>query len=74
MPADSHCSERHATSYRAYLIRLWKDGQPALWRASAQSVQSGEIMRFATLHALFAFLIAETDERGDDLEPAVNEK
>lgn len=42
--------------YRAYLVRLWRDGAHEPWRASAQSVQSGELIRFATLEELFAFL------------------
>lgn len=42
--------------YRAYLVRLWRDDVQEPWRASAQSVQSGELIRFATLHELFAFL------------------
>lgn len=42
--------------YRAYLVRFWRDDAQETWRASAQSVQSGELSRFATLHELFAFL------------------
>ena len=33
----------------------------ALWRASAQTVQSGEVRRFASLEDLFAFLEANTN-------------
>ncbi|RIK44387.1 MAG: hypothetical protein DCC55_02800 [Chloroflexi bacterium] len=43
-------------NYRAYLVRLWRDEAQEPWRASAQSVQSGELIRFATLEELFAFL------------------
>lgn len=46
--------------YQAYLIRLWQDSQQADWRASAQAVQSGEVVRFASLKALFDFLEART--------------
>jgi hypothetical protein len=42
--------------YRAYLVRFWRDDAQEPWRASAQSVQGGEMMRFATLQELFAFL------------------
>ena len=36
--------------------------QPAaLWRASAQTVQSGDVRRFASLPDLFAFLEANTN-------------
>lgn len=75
MPADNHRSERDSTSYSAYLVRLWKDGVPAKWRASAQSVQTGEIVRFATLYELFAFLAAHTEEiEDDDAGPTMNEQ
>jgi hypothetical protein len=46
--------------YRAYLVRLWRDGAQEPWRASTQSVQSGEVVRFATLQELFAFLEIHT--------------
>ena len=47
--------------YQAYLIRLWRDGQQADWRASAQSVQSGKIFHFPNLAQLFAFLETQTE-------------
>ena len=43
-------------AYHAYLIRLWQDHPQAPWRASAQSVRSGELVRFASLAALWQFL------------------
>lgn len=46
--------------YYAYLIRLWRDTSGADWRASAQSVHSGEIVRFGSLQALFEFLEEQT--------------
>jgi hypothetical protein len=51
--------------YHAYLIRLWQDQPASPWRASAQSVQSGEVMRFGSLDALYAFLRAETGAAAD---------
>jgi hypothetical protein len=42
--------------YRAYLVRFWRDHAQEPWRASAQSVQSGEQVYFATTAELFAFL------------------
>lgn len=51
--------------YCAYLIRLWQDSPYTPWRASAQSVQSGETVRFADLAQLFAFLQAQTTTPGD---------
>lgn len=46
--------------YRAYLVRLWRDDPAEPWRASAQSAQSGELICFATLQELFAFLEVHT--------------
>lgn len=60
MPTDIHRSSEHTHSYCAYLVRLWKDGEPAVWRASVQSVQTGKVERFATLEDLFVFLTMET--------------
>ncbi|MCB0099622.1 MAG: hypothetical protein KDE46_28005, partial [Caldilineaceae bacterium] len=46
--------------YRAYLVRLWQEAPDTPWRASVQSVQSGEIVRFGSLPALFAFFEERT--------------
>lgn len=50
------------TGYCAYLVRLWQDSPYTPWRASAQSVQSGETVRFADMEQLFAFLQAQTTQ------------
>nr|AGC72454.1 hypothetical protein [uncultured bacterium A1Q1_fos_493] len=50
------------TGYCAYLVRLWQDSPYTLWRASAQSVQSGETVRFADVEQLFAFLRTQTTQ------------
>ena len=55
-----------ALPYRAYLVRLWSEGSEAVWRASAQSVQSGDTVRFANLEALFAFLEAQTTNKTEN--------
>ena len=52
-------------TYQAYLVRIWQDGPQAAWRASAQSVQDGETVRFANLEALFDFLRAQTTKKTD---------
>ena len=52
--------------YQAYLVRMWKDGKVALWRASAQSAQSGEVARFGSLEALFAFPESQTADGADN--------
>ena len=60
---ESKQSERMNESiatYQSYLVRLWQDSPHALWRATAQHVQTSEIVHFADLDALFAFLWAQT--------------
>jgi hypothetical protein len=56
-------SEREQRRYTSYLLRLWqvrsKDG--IAWRASLESVDTGERKGFASLGALFAFLRQQTD-------------
>ena len=52
-------AELHDT-YRAYLIRLWRDTPQARWRVSAQSTETGEVIRFADLKALYAFLDSQS--------------
>jgi hypothetical protein len=42
------------------MVRLWRDAPDNSWRASAQSVQTGDIVRFGTLQALFEFIEAQT--------------
>jgi hypothetical protein len=52
--------------YHSYLVRLWQDNAQAPWRASLQSVQTGETVRFGDLDALFAFLAAQTARQPAD--------
>ena len=55
--------------YQAYMVRLWQDDGQTTWRASVQSVQSGEVIRFSSLVALFEYLQSQTDiESGIDSE------
>jgi len=46
--------------YQSYLLRLWQDGPHAMWRGSAQSIQTSEIVHFSDLDSLFTFLAAQT--------------
>ena len=59
----------HPLYYNAYLVRIWHDAPTSAWRASAQSVQSGEIVRFGSLQALFQFLEAQTAGSGQANAP-----
>ena len=47
-------------NYSAYLIRLWQEDTQRPWRASVQSVRTGEKFFFATLDDLFVFLQEQT--------------
>ncbi|MCE7988583.1 MAG: hypothetical protein DYG89_46095 [Caldilinea sp. CFX5] len=62
--------------YCAYLVRLWQEAPNKGWRASAQSAQSGETVRFADLAQLFAFLQAQatTQPPADELLPPAADK
>jgi len=64
-----HETDESGSAYRAFLVRLWQDRPEAPWRASAQSVQTGEIVRFARLPALCAFLNAQAlDPASDNIQ------
>ncbi|MCB0107394.1 MAG: hypothetical protein KDE53_15850 [Caldilineaceae bacterium] len=55
--------------YAAYLIRLWQDSPDGPWRASAQSVQTVEIVRFGSQQALYEFLeneVASANKQSSD--------
>jgi hypothetical protein len=42
--------------YQAYLLRLWRDGPGAPWRASLEPPDGTAPVRFGTVGTLFAFL------------------
>jgi hypothetical protein len=44
------------SGYHSFLLRLWQEEADTPWRASLQNVQTGAVMRFASLDALVAFL------------------
>jgi hypothetical protein len=60
----------HQRRRLAYLVRLWpvRSGSQTVWRASLENPHTGEILGFASLERLFAFLedqtaaLAETEE------------
>lgn len=66
MAGEEDTGPQNLDTYRSYLVRIWKDGACALWRASAQSVQTGETIYFASISALFAFLEAQAEERDEE--------
>jgi hypothetical protein len=46
-------------SYHSYLLRVWRESEHGAWRASLESVTTGERHGFGSLSMLFAFLQAE---------------
>ena len=53
--------------YKAFLLRLWREGETDTWRAMLEDPHSGERIGFADLGRLFAFLTQETaEDDGDD--------
>ncbi|MEZ4638930.1 MAG: hypothetical protein R2873_29115 [Caldilineaceae bacterium] len=50
--------------YELFLVRLWAEGEPACWRASARNVHTGEETHFATPERLFVHLLGQMDGRG----------
>ncbi|MCB0108079.1 MAG: hypothetical protein KDE53_19290 [Caldilineaceae bacterium] len=62
MTTNTEIDHSNLNKYQAFLVRIWQDGDQAAWRASAQCVQSGKIVRFANLDRLFTFLAAQTDD------------
>jgi len=58
--------------YRSYLLRLWREGQTAdAWRASLQSVITGERRGFASLDALLDFLRDQIADAQNQLRKGV---
>ncbi len=41
--------------YHAFLLRLWRDGENAAWRASLEDPYSGERHNFGSLQQLWSF-------------------
>lgn len=50
---------RHPTTYRAYLLRVWRPAWNGAARASIREVESGEAHAFEDLDDLTAWLRAE---------------
>ena len=68
LQSDSHSQP---VSYCSYLVRLWREQPGTAWRAAAQNVQTGEIVRFASIDSLCCYL---TDHATDSGDPQVDER
>jgi len=52
--------DRKPLTYLAYLLRLWREGGTAPWRATLEDPHTGRRYGFADLRGLFAFLEEQT--------------
>ena len=59
---------RHQRRHLSYLLRLWPVHQQdqTAWRASLENPHTGELLGFATLERLFAFLEDQTSMASDE--------
>jgi len=48
------------TDYCSYMLRLWRDGATASWRASLEAPGRASAQMFTDLDALFSFLRSRT--------------
>ena len=64
-----HEVDNRSTIYKAFLVRMWQDTPDSPWRASAQSVLTGEVVRFATFAALLSYLRGHTASHESAADP-----
>lgn len=48
-------------NYHSYMVRLWREGSGGTWHATAQRSADASVHNFATVAALFTFLLTEMD-------------
>jgi len=53
----SHDTPTQTFTYRAFVLRIWCDGAVGPWRASLQSVVTGERVLFNSLEHLCVYLL-----------------
>ena len=58
-------SNEQPINYVVHLVRLWRSSPTSPWRASAQSVTTGEVVHFETLASLYGYLHACTCQADD---------
>ncbi len=50
--------------YGSFLVRIWGEGTPIRWRASAQNVQTGTLEMFPNIECLLAYLQRSVEKYG----------
>lgn len=61
-------------NYFSYLLRLWREGDAAPWRASLEDPHTGQRRNFARLQDLFEALESETGQAVDQEISSVVDK
>ncbi len=56
---------KKSLNYFSYLLRLWREGDAAPWRASLEDAHTGERRNFARLQDLFKAIEEETSKQVD---------
>jgi hypothetical protein len=51
-----------STRYAAFILRMWREGDRACWRASLQAASSAERRGFPDMEHLVAYLLRLTEE------------
>ena len=46
--------------YQAYLLRLWREDETSPWRASLQEARAGQLLNFASVAQLIAYIEQKT--------------
>lgn len=61
-------------NYRAYMLRVWREGETGPWRATLENAHTGKRYGFADLQRLFDFLTRQTGARtpGEEEVPEQN--
>ena len=65
---------KKSLNYLSYLLRLWREGDVAPWRASLEDPHTGERRNFARLQDLFRTLEAETGKQVNKEQAAIHEE
>jgi hypothetical protein len=56
---------KKSPNYLSYLLRLWREGTAASWRASLEDAHTGERRNYARLQDLFKAIEEETSKQVD---------
>jgi hypothetical protein len=57
-------------TYRAFLVRLWRDSEQSPWRASITHVVTGEVHKFADPQLVWAHIRRQLEASNKGVEAA----